>query len=327
MNRLHSKTRLRRAISTASSRLAEARRYGLLRRAKAAALVAGLFAAGALATVMSAQAQRPPAQLPTELSNIRFNSGQSVVPYFEGWIRNPDGTFDMVFGYFNRNWQQELAIQAGPENNVELGGQPTFFLPRRQRFIFRVRVPAGFGKNEVVWTITANGRTEKGYGSLLPEQEITERVVMTNGGFDPGLTDPNKPPSMTIAPIQSPTAGSPVTLTASVADDGLPKPRPAPAPAARPTPPNSFGAQVNSSTDGPRPAGLTVSWLQYGGPAKVSFDSTGPILVTNGQAVTTARFAQAGTYQLVALANDRAMTTRIPITVTVRAAANLRSPE
>jgi hypothetical protein len=287
--------------------------------------IGGLFAAGALATGVGAQTERPRAQLPTELSGIRFNSGQSVVPYFEGWIRNPDGTFDMVFGYFNRNWQQELAIPGGPDNHIEnvgLGGpdsQPTFFLPRRQRFIFRARVPADFGKKEVVWTITANGRTEKGYGSLLPEQEITERVVMTNGGFDPGRTDPNTPPSIRVVPIQSPTAGSAVTLTASVADDGLPKPRPVPAPPARETPSNKFAAQVNSSTDGPRPAGPTVTWLQYGGPAKVTFDSTSPILVTNGQAVTTARFPQAGTYQLVALANDRAMTTRIPVTVTVRA--------
>ena len=108
--------------------------------------------------------RRPPAKTPTELSNIRFNSGQSVVPYFEGWIRNPDGTFDLVFGYFNRNWQQEIAIPAGPDNTVELGGpdagQPTFFLPRRQRFVYRVRVPKDFGKKEVVWSITANGRTE-----------------------------------------------------------------------------------------------------------------------------------------------------------------------
>jgi hypothetical protein len=325
MTRMPSKTRLRRPVSTGASRLAEARCDGLLRRAKAAALVAGLLAAGALATEMGAQTERPRVQLPTELSNIRFNSGQSVVPYFEGWIRNPDGTFDVVFGYFNRNWQQELAIPAGPDNNVEPGGpdsgQPTFFLPRRQRFVFRVRVPASFGKNEVVWTITANGRTERGYGTLQREQEITERVVMTNGGFDPGSTDPNKPPSITIAPIQSPMAGSPVTLIASVADDGLPKPRPAPTPSTRPTPPNSFGAQINSSTDGPRPMGLTVRWLQYGGPAKVTFDATSPVLVTNGRAVTTARFPRAGTYQLVALANDRSMTTRIPITVTVRAAA------
>jgi len=60
-----------------------------------------------------------PAQLPTEISQIRFNSGQDIVPYFEVWIKNPDGTFDLVFGYFNRKWQQELAIRAGQNNSVE----------------------------------------------------------------------------------------------------------------------------------------------------------------------------------------------------------------
>ena len=163
-------------------------------------------------------------QLPTEVAAIRFNSGQSVVPYFEGWIPKPDGTFDMVFGYFNRNFKEEFAIPAGANNKVEPGpadaGQPTYFLARRQRYVFRVRVPTDFGKQEVVWTITANGRTEKGYGNLLPAQEITERVVMTNGNFDPGHDDPNKPPSITIRAVRLATAGAPVTLTASVTDDG-----------------------------------------------------------------------------------------------------------
>ena len=61
-------------------------------------------------------------QLPTELAQVRFNSGQDVVPYFEGWLRNPDGTFDLVFGYFNRNWKEELTIPPGPENNVDPAG-------------------------------------------------------------------------------------------------------------------------------------------------------------------------------------------------------------
>ena len=269
-----------------------------------------------LAAPIAAMGQGAAARLPTELSNIRFNSGQGVVPYFEGWIRNPDGTFDLVFGYFNRNWQQELAIPAGPDNSVELGeNQPTYFLPRRQRDVYRVRVPRDFGKKEVVWTITANGRTERGYGSLIPQQEITERVVLTNGGFDPGLTDANTPPSLTIAPVSSAAAGGAVTLMASVTDDGLPKPR-----VVRATPATSsapFGGQINSSTAAPRPAGLTVTWMQYGGPGKVTFETTGPIGVTNGQAVTTARFAVPGTYQLMASASDRAMTTRVPVTVTV----------
>ena len=118
-----------------------------------------------------------------------------------------------MFGYFNRNWQQELAIPAGADNTVELGGpdagQPTFFLPRRQRFVFRVRVPKDFGKKEVVWSITANGRTEHAFGSLIREQEITERVVITNGGYDPGLNDPNKPPSITVAPDSGGRRGQP----------------------------------------------------------------------------------------------------------------------
>src|SRR3977135_2621805 len=123
------------------------------------------------------------AQVPPELPQIRFNSGQDVVPYFEGWIRNPDGTFDLVFGYFNRNWQEELAVSAGADKLFGPGppdrGQPTYFLPRRQGWVFRVRVPSDFGKQVLTWTIKANGKTEKAYGELLAIEEITERIVMT----------------------------------------------------------------------------------------------------------------------------------------------------
>ncbi len=207
------------------------------------------------------QAPQGQPQLPTEtITAIRMSAGQSVTPYFEGWIKNPDGTFDMVFGYFNRNFVQEFAIPAGPDNKVEPGppsqGQPTYFLPRRQRYVYRVRVPADFGKKEAVWTITANGRTEKGFAMLIPAQEITERVVMSNGNFDPGLDDPNQPPSITLAPVGTVSIGTPVTLTASVVDDGLPKPRLV-APRPPPTTTGGFGAQVNSSGGG-APRGLQV---------------------------------------------------------------------
>jgi hypothetical protein len=284
-------------------------------------VAAGLLVADAGS--VHSQAQNPlPSQLPTEtIAAIKANAGQSVTPYFEGWIKNSDGTFDMVFGYFNRNYQQEFVIPAGSENKIEPGaadqGQPTYFLPRRQRYVYRVRVPADFGKKEVVWTITANGRTEKGYGMLMPPQEITERVVMSNGNFDPGLDDPNKPPSISVAPLGQVTAGTPVTLTASVTDDGLPKPRQAaPRPAPAPTP-GGFGAQVNSSGGG-APRGLTVTWLQYSGPAKVTFGQTEAIPVSNGQAVTTAMFAAAGRYKLIASASDPGrLSSRIEVIVTV----------
>ncbi|HWV94747.1 MAG TPA: hypothetical protein VNZ24_10530, partial [Vicinamibacterales bacterium] len=119
---------------------------------------------------------------------------------------------------------------------------------------------------------------------------------------------------------QGAVAGSPVTLTAAVVDDGLPKPRAAPA--AKAATSSSFAGQANSSGGAPRLAGLTVSWMQYGGPAKVRFETAGPIAVTNGRAVTAATFTAPGTYQFVVSATDRAMTTREPVTVTVRAPAN-----
>ncbi len=276
--------------------------------------------AGAARTGAQSPASRP-TPLPTEVATIRFNSGQAVVPYFEGWIRSPDGAFDMVFGYFNRNHQQELAIPAGPDNHVEPyganAGQPTYFLPRRHRFIFRVRVPADFGQQEVVWTITANGRTERGFATLLPEQEITERVVMTDGNFDPGRDDPNRAPTITIAPPGPVAVNEPVTLTAMVTDDGLPKLREA-APPARTGAANPFQAQINRS-DRARPRGLNVTWLQYGGPAKVVFGHTEPILVSAGKAVTAARFTAPGTYKLIAIAADPGrLSAKTEIVVTVR---------
>ena len=265
------------------------------------ALVLALAPAGAVA-VLSAQPQLP-VQLPTEITAIRHNAGQPVIPYLEGWIKNPDGTHDLVFGYFNRNFVQEFAIPAGPENRIEPfgpdGGQPTYFLPRRQRYMFRVKVPADFGKKELVWSITSNGRTERAFGNLMAPQEITERVVMTSGNFDPGHDDPNKPPSITVAPPASAAVGTAATLVASVADDGLPKPRVAPAEPrpAQPASPGGFGAQINSSGGGRGARPLSVTWVQYGGPAKVSLGRTDAIAVENGQATVSATFSAPGKYR------------------------------
>jgi hypothetical protein len=260
-------------------------------------------------------------QLPTELPSTKFASGQDVVPYFEGWIHNTDGSFDLVFGYFNRNWQEELAIPAGPDNTIEPGGpdrgQPTYFLPRRQGWVYRVRVPSDFGKGVVTWTIKANGKTEKAYGELLPIEEITERIVMTRGNLNPGEDDPNRPPTITIAPIASASLDTAIALMASVADDGLPKPR-APAPVRTPPTGDATAIQAQANSSGPaRPRGLVVTWTQLRGPAKVRIEPAGPIPVADGKAAATARFSERGTYVLRATANDGALATHADLTIAV----------
>jgi hypothetical protein len=257
------------------------------------------------------------AQPPTVNPQTQFSSGQNVVPVFEGWIRNTDGTFTFVFGYFNRNWKEEPAIPAGPDNRLDPGppdlGQPTYFLPRRQPWVFRVQVPRDWGQRELVWTITTHGRAEKAYAQLSPDEEIRERLIMSRGNLNPGEDDPNQPPSVRIAPVPPASVSNPVSLTALVEDDGLPKPRAAPAPRAGAIP----RAQTNSVAERPR-GGLSVTWFEYRGPARVTFDSPGPIAVARGQAVTTAHFTVPGTYVLRAVASDSALQTSADVTITVK---------
>ena len=268
----------------------------------------------AVSCVLAAAQTIPPTYIP----QTKFSRGQDVVPSFDGWLRNSDGSFTMVFGYMNRNYEEELAIPAGPDNRVEPGpadqGQATYFLPRRHAWVFRVRVPADWGNRELIWTITANGRTEKAYGSLQSQEEMTERLIMTRGNLSPGLDDPNKPPSVTVTPVEAAAVGSPVTLTALVADDGLPKPRaPKASPAAEPG-----KAQTNTSVPRSR-LGLNVSWIEYRGPGKVMFEDADPIVVTDGKAVTKAHFSAPGTYVLRATANDGELSTSSDITLNVAA--------
>ena len=47
---------------------------------------------------------------------LKYDRGQTVQPVFDGWSRNADGTFDMHFGYLNRNYVEEVRVPIGPDN-------------------------------------------------------------------------------------------------------------------------------------------------------------------------------------------------------------------
>ena len=129
-------------------------------------------------TLMTAAALR------SSSAQEKFTHGQTIAPAYEGFIENPDGTFDLVFGYLNRNYEESLDVPIGPENNLEPGGpdqgQPTHFLTRRRRHQFSIKVPKDFGNKEVVWTLTSRGKTEKAYGTLKPDYILDNRVMMMN---------------------------------------------------------------------------------------------------------------------------------------------------
>ena len=294
----------------------------------AACLVLGLTAAGSRVVA----AQQPATPPPTYIPDIKFASGREVVPYLEGWIKNGDGSFDFVFGYYNRNTEQELVIPPGPDNLVSPGppdqGQPTYFMARRQFRIFRVRVPKDFGDKTLTWSVTANGRTEKVVAKLVPAYEKDENFIRTNNNTSIvfGVDDPNKPPTLTVAPVVNAAVNAPVMLAAAVTDDGLPKPRVVrnddpdrpqqDQAASEPDPLARFKSQRNNN--GPvRLVGPRVTWQVYRGTGKVRLEQM-VIPVTDGKAVTTARFSAPGSYTLIATAGDGKLNTFQRITFDVK---------
>lgn len=167
------------------------------------------------------------------MSEIKFNKGQSLQPAFEGWMKNPDGSFSLWFGYLNRNYEETPDVPIGPNNGFGAGGedlgQPTHFLTRRQPWAFKVTVPADWPKDkDVVWTVTVNGTTLKAYGSLWPVWEVDEKIMSSdNGGRTArsyGEPENKAPKIMSISPDQSTTVAAPLTLTVATTDDGLPTP-------------------------------------------------------------------------------------------------------
>jgi hypothetical protein len=228
--------------------------------------------------------------------SLTYSKGQNVSPAYEGW-EQADGTRYFLFGYMNRNWEEELDVPIGPDNTFNIGGadqgQPTHFLPRRNRFVFRVRVPAGFGeKDELIWTLTTQGKTEKAYATLRPDY-IVDNVVRASetGALGAGTSSPemraNQAPSVSVEEIKTRSlkAGEPLTLVTHVTDDGIPKPRDFARLVGQQLRGNQAGTAAPTPTERRNPAmtpptrvtvgktlGLHASWFVYRGAGKVTFD-------------------------------------------------------
>lgn len=260
-----------------------------------------------------------PAGGPEIYSNtVRYSSGQSVQPVFEGWSRNADGSFAMWFGYLNRNHEERLHVTVGPDNgfNGEDMGQPEFFETRRQQFAFKIDVPSTFPKDrDLVWTLKANGVTLKAFGCLWPVWEIDQHTISANRGSRTAIDfdEPaNEPPKIVEAPASlTTTAGQPLLFAVSVVDDGNPKPR------------TDRGARVAGiKTPGAKPdelpltQSLRVSWLQWRGPGIATFDPR-VVRVADGKATTIVTFDKPGRYVLRGYAEDASIHTPYDVSVTV----------
>ena len=239
----------------------------------------------------------------------------------------------------NRNWEEVIDVPVGPGNSIEpvgrIQGQPTRLYPRRNRFVFRIRVPADFGDRELIWTLTTNGQTERAYASLRRDYYIDDLVIQANyGAGGAAATTPelaeNEAPTLDIEGSGELTTrvGEPVTLVAVSTDDGKPS--------ARSMPPSSPRLPGRITTD--TATGHRFSWFVYRGAADVTFDppqtkvwedtrDTGespwspgwetPEPPGDGRWVTEATFAEPGTSCCAVSPTTAASATTAEVTVTV----------
>ena len=275
-------------------------------------------------------------------TNAQVRSSTSIAPAYEGWEQNDDGSFNLVFGYMNRNRNEGMDVPLGQDNRMEPGkpdrGQPTHFLPMRNRHVFRIHVPADFGDQEIVWTLVTNGQTERAYGTLHRDYFLNDIAIMNNngaGGAGGGAynINENKRPELVVVgeKTRQVKVGETSTLTAFASDDDVPAIRNMPAP--RYSPGGQLRGTPNSAS------GLRVSWFVYRGSDEgVAIEppqfevwenyqsgsdspwSPGwevPPIPPQGKWVIDAAFDEPGTYVLRCLAHDGGLAAHEDITFTV----------
>jgi len=241
---------------------------------------------------LAGQEQKPSDIKPGD--GLRHAKGELVAPVFEGWFRDEAGTLMLSFGYFNRNFEQELDIPIGPDNKIEPGpadqGQPTHFTPRRQWGIFAVPVAKDVErrliaeKKTVTWTLRANNQAVTIPANFGPSYSIDAMKEPTVGNTPPVLRFDGAPASGT-GPFGAKgtvkaVAGTPVTVKFSVTDDQRALPQ-------------------------KRNIGVRLTWVRYrGAGAVILANPTKSIDGGAGDATVTATFATPGEYVLRVEAMD-----------------------
>ncbi len=231
--------------------------------------------------------------------------GDSVTPAYEGWFDSPDGTHNILFGYYNRNSKQELDIPVGPDNNIQPGGpdrgQPTHFLTGRQWGVFVIKLPKEFPPTQnITWTLAANNQRIAIPVHMKPEYNIDpfEEAAVHNTPPTVAFSEHGKsvqgPLATAFERVASP--GTPLELPIWVSDDD----------------------KYTSGTNAPRAKlgdPIRLTWAKYRGPGDVTFATatpkvhivTGGVKVddpVSGRASTTATFSELGDYWLELTAND-----------------------
>ena len=223
---------------------------------------------------------------------------QPIYLQYDGFVRNPNGTLTLSFGYYNMN-NVDVTVPPGEANLFAPApadrNQPITFVKGRHRFACSMVVDKTFD-GKLQWTVKFAGRTETTTAKALNplyELELNSQKK-ANAGLDvenaPKNVCVNRPPTPEIVnPFGGPDAST--KLSAKV-DQDLP-----------------INARVED--DGlPRGGKITAAWTKVSGPGNVTFSDA-------ASAATRARFSAPGAYEIELTATDGEKSSTLKVTVSV----------
>lgn len=206
--------------------------------------------------------------------------GQPVIPLFDGWFPNPDGTRTLCYSFFNLNTEQSITIPLGEKNYLDderFSAQlPTHFdpLPPRYRHkfcVFTVTVPADFSSSEtIVWHLSSAGEDLKIPGHILPPFVLDEPISDGRGDIAPWIR---------LSENGEPVRGRKGSTRESTVIGRV-----------------GEAVELKAWIEHPDEE-VWVGWAKHSGPGTVEFDEIEYTMAPNGEPATVqATFSEAGSY-------------------------------
>ena len=221
---------------------------------------------------------------------------QPIYPAYDGFLKNPDGSYTLAFAYFSHN-ADVVTIPPGASNVFgPVPGdrmQPITFKPGHWRFQCVMVVGPEFD-GKMKWTLAYGGKTTGTSERMLQSNwnlvEGAPALSKLDYAKAPRGVCLNRPPTVRVLGVTA-RPNNPATLTVALNEEL-----------------NLFGSAHDEGL--PRGKGLTVEWKMLKGPGLVTF-------TIPGAARTKATFSAPGLYELELTASDSEFTERTRVTVNV----------
>lgn len=234
------------------------------------------------------------------LTPAKAQRNQPIYPAYDGFLKNPDGSFTLSFAYFSHN-AEAVTIPPGPNNsfapNPNDRQQPVTFNPGHWRFQCVMVVPPDFD-GKLVWTLSYGGTTTG----------TSQRMMQSNYNLVEGAADLAKI-DYAKAPRGVCLNRAPIVRILGLAGRGRGAPPPA-LTVGMSEELNLFGSVADEGL--PRSGKLTIGWKLVNGPGTVKFSNP-------DAARTKATFSAPGAYELELSASDSEFTSRTLVNVNVGA--------